>query len=99
LPAIVYKVHGSGGKSILAACDLELCGSTLKAGKIEFLVSEGFYKGEEISKEALGKKLHEFENINLVGNRVVEIAISENLVSKENVLDLGKAKHVQIFKI
>ncbi len=96
---ILFKVHGSGANAVLAACDKELCGKTLKGGKLEFLVSEGFYKGNEIKEGELRSKLHEFGNVNLVGNRVVAVAIEENLVLEENVIEISKVKHVQIFKI
>lgn len=96
---ILFKVHGSGANAVLAACDKELCGKTLKSEKLEFLVSEGFYKGNEITEDNLRNKLHEFDNVNLVGNRVVSIAIEENLVLEENVIEISKVKHVQIFKI
>lgn len=96
---IFVKSHGSGANSILAACDKELCGKTLKCEKIEFFVSEKFYNGEEISLEKLKEMLHDFENINLVGNRAVQAAIEEGLAAEESVIKIGKIKHVQIFKI
>lgn len=43
--------------------------------------------------------LHEFENINIVGNKAVQIAIEEGIAGQENVVEIGKQKHVQIFKI
>ena len=96
---IFFKVHGIAGKEVLAACDKELCGKVLKQGEMEFFVSEVFYKGEETSKQALKAKFQEFDNINLVGNKVVSAALEENLVSKECVIEINGVKHVQIFKI
>jgi len=83
----------------LAVCDKELCGKTLKGKEIEFFVSKGFYNGEPVSIKELRGKLREFENINIVGNKAVKIALEEGIVSEENVIEIAKVKHVQIFKI
>jgi hypothetical protein len=37
--------------------------------------------------------------VNLVGNKAVGIALAENLVSEESVMEIAGVKHVQIFKI
>ena len=76
-----------------------MCGKTLKSSKADFVVSKGFYEGKEISEEKLKTMLHEFENINIVGNKAVQIAIEEGIAGQENVVEIGKQKHVQIFKI
>ena len=96
---ILFKVHCSEGKEVLAVCDKELCSKTLKGTKTEFHVSEHFYKGNKISVAGLKKKLHEFDNINIVGNKAVAIAIEENVASEESIIEIAGIKHVQIFKI
>jgi len=88
-----------GSNAVLGVCDKELCGKTLNGKKTEFVVSNSFYNGEPVSIEELRIKLHEFENINIVGNKAVQIALEEGLVSKDNVIEIAKVKHVQIFKI
>ena len=52
-----------------------------------------------MSVKELRNKLHEFENINIVGNKAVQVALDEGVVSDENVIEIAKVKHVQIFKI
>lgn len=76
-----------------------MCGKTLKGPLADFVVSKGFYAGKALSEKGLRAKLHEFESINIVGNRAVAIALQEGIVSEENVISLSGAKHVQIFKI
>ena len=99
LVPIFCKVHGSLGKEILAVCDKELCGKTLKSEDLEFVVSEGFYKDKELEESELKKMLREFDNVNLVGNKAVGIALEEKLASEENVVEIAGVKHVQMFKI
>ena len=96
---IFCKIHRRGEKAVLAACDKELCGKTLQHGKIEVSVSERFYKEKETSEEELRKMLHEFDNINLIGNKAVAIALEEKLLSQDSVVQIQGVKHAQIFKI
>lgn len=87
------------GRQILAVCDRELVGKELKQGKISFSVSEQFYKDKEIDEAGFRQALHEFDNINIVGNKAVAIALEEKLASEESVKEIQGIKHVQIFKI
>ncbi len=97
--SIFHKVHRTEGREILAVCDKELAGQSLKEGELVFEVSEGFYRENQISEPKLRKLLHRFDNINLIGNKTVEIAIEEKIVAEENVMQIQGVKHVQIFKI
>jgi len=95
---IFHKIHRSAGENeVLAIADSEHIGKTLRRNGIEFVVSEKFYRGEEVSEEELRRKLHEFTNINLVGEKVVSIAIEEGLASEEQVIKIGGIKHLQVF--
>lgn len=96
---ILFKIHTMGAKEVLAVCDQEVCGKTLRGNKVELNVIESFYKGKKITEQELKTKLHAFENINIVGNKAVGIAIGEKLASEDNVIEVAGVKHVQIFKI
>jgi len=84
---------------VLAAADKELIGKTLNGNGIKFEVSEKFYKGEEITAEELRKMLHEFGNINLVGEKVVAVALDEKLAEESQVLEIEGVKHLQIIAL
>jgi hypothetical protein len=43
------NVHKVGTNVLLAICDVELVGRTLRKGKIVFCVKESFYKGVRLS--------------------------------------------------
>ena len=96
---ILCKVHESSGRRVLAACDLSLLGKKIKHAEIEFEVRRGFYGGEKISGKKLAGLLREHDNINLVGHKVVGIALREKIVAEERVLMLGEVPHVQVFRI
>ena len=88
-----------GNVSVLAVCDRELLGKVLEEKDIYFEVRESFYKGKEIDAKKLKKLMGEFDNINIVGEKAVGVAVSGNFASEENVIRIKKVPHVQIFGI
>ncbi len=68
---------------IIAACDKELLGKTLKFGEIEIKVSERFYGGKLVNEEELMVLLEEADVLNLIGNKVVEVAERLGLIHPE----------------
>ena len=93
--SICMKVYRIGNDVLLAACDAELIGKTLRSGEIEFKVSEKFYK-EVIGDEELLKKNLSLATIgNLVGERCVRCAIEMGLVNPENVIKIDCIPHAQ----
>lgn len=80
-----YYVNGS---FLVAACDEELLGVKLEdreKGAVLY-VDPGFYRGDLVGEEEAREIIRRAETGNLVGERVVSIAISENLVHPEAVL-------------
>jgi len=98
-PELFSKVHSTPNGCVLAASDAELIGKTLKFGEIEFHVSESFYKGKETSKKELSKLLDEHTNINLIGQKVVGIALEKGLISEHSIINISGVPHVQIYKL
>ncbi len=74
-------------------------GKKLKDDEVEFSVSEKFYKGTEIKEKQLREKLKSFDNINLIGNKVVSIALQEKLLEEKSILYIQGIAHAQIFRI
>lgn len=96
---IFCKIHSRGKDSILAVCDKELLGKTLKQGELEFKVSTSFYSGKETTEQELREMLKEHTNINLVGEKSIGVAIKENLISEKNIIRISGVPHAQIFKV
>src|SRR3989344_3290685 len=86
---IFVKQHPHENGIVLAACDVDLVGQTLREGKIEFTVSERFYAGEKVNEKRFKELLLESTNTNLVGKTVVDVAIKVGLLNGLNV------KHIQ----
>ena len=89
-----YKMPGKG--EIVAACDRELLNRTLTFGDIEFFVDEKFYGNTPATEEELITALKEAENANLVGIKVVSVAIRCGAAEQESCLMIGEIPHIQI---
>jgi len=93
------NVRRIGKTVLLAICDVELLGKTLRDGKITFEIREDFYKGLMVSVEEAIELVKQSTVVNMVGRRIVEKAIEEGLVHPEAVLKISGVPHAQIVKM
>jgi len=93
---VFAKVYEAENENMVAACEKSLIGKTFKEGKITLKVTEGFYKGEEISEDKLLELLKKATIANLVG-KPVDLAINHNLVDEDGVMEISGIKYAQIF--
>jgi len=93
------KVHNSGGRTVLAASDANIIGKILKFGDVEVHVSEAFYKGEKVDETELERLLDEHSNINLIGEKVVNVALKKGLISERSIIKIQGVPHVQIYRL
>jgi hypothetical protein len=84
---------------LLATCDEELLGETLKHGKLVFTVREEFYKGPKMPVEDAVELMKESSVVNMIGANIVQKAIEKGLVHPEAVLNICGVPHAQIVKI
>lgn len=94
-----FKVHKTASGSVLAVCDKELLGKTIKAKGLHFHISEAFYKGAEITPKKLAELLESHSNINIVGDKAVRVALEKGLISERSIVKIGNIPHVQIYKL
>ncbi len=88
---------------ILAACDKELLGKTLKRGDIEITVSKSFYGGELVDERRLVYTMLDADVLNLIGNEVVRIAKELGLISEDAIIffddeESKKIPHAQMYR-
>ncbi len=96
---IYIKVYRVQGEVLLAACDEELLGKTLREGELKLEVKERFYGGELVEVDALGILLEEATIANLVGEKCVGKAIELGYVDSERVLWIEGIPHAQMAKM
>ena len=87
-----------GRNVLLAICDLEILGRTLREGKIVFHVKDEFYNGGKVTlEEALGM-IENSTIVNMVGRNCVEKAVEKGYVHPDAVLTIEGIPHAQIAK-
>lgn len=88
-----------GNNVLLAICDTEILGKTLREGKIVFNVKEEFYKGARVAIEEAVDMIANSTIVNMVGKNIVQKAIEKGYVHPEAVLNIEGVPHAQIVKI
>ena len=96
---VYVKIRKWGRQVLLAACDAEILGKTLKDSNITFEVSEKFYKGYKTSVDEAIDLIEESTIVNLVGTNIVKRAIERGYVHPEAVIEICGIPHAQIVKI
>ena len=94
------KIHRApDGTCVTAICDRELLNTKVSEGGLEVCISEAFYGNQIVSDEEVRSALESAENVNLMGERSVSIAIDMGLIGKKGCIMIGKVPHAQIFSI
>ncbi len=93
----VHHIPGAG--EVVAACDSELLDVTLTHGDVEVCITGGFYGTERAAEEDVGRALSSASNVNIIGKRVVALAVAMGLIRMENCIMIGDIPHAQIFLV
>ena len=93
------KIYKNGEHVLVAACDQEVLGKTLKHGNAVVEISRGFYEGEDVSEEELQKALQGATTANLFGEKTIKCAIKCRLIDPDSVIMIDCVPHAQIFRI
>ena len=96
---VYMKLRKIGGNVLLAICDCEILGKTLREGKITFHVKEEFYKGAKVDVDEAIDMIENSSIVNMVGRNVVYKAIERGYVHPEAVLTIEGIPHAQIVKL
>jgi len=95
------KIHETDKGKIVAACDRELIGRVLEEGDVclDLKTYKDFYVGELADKNSIKEALADFSSANLVGKKVVGIAVEDGVISKEYIKYIKDVPYIQIYKI
>ncbi len=96
---VYVKLSKVGRNVLLAICDSEILGKTLREGKIVFKVKEEFYNGGRVSIDEAVGMIENSTIVNMVGKFCVEKAIKKGYVHPEAVLNIEGVPHAQIVKL
>ncbi|MBI4361085.1 DUF424 domain-containing protein [Candidatus Micrarchaeota archaeon] len=102
--SLVAKIHerrdGHGvKKSVTAVCDRTLLGKVLRQGDavIDLKTYRGFYEGTAVTAAEAGEMLRQARNINVVGEKAVQAALSALPINKSAVKKIAGVPHVQVY--
>ncbi len=88
-----------GRNVLLAICDCEVLGRTLREGKIVFHVKDEFYNGGKVIIEDAMGMIENSTIVNMVGKNCVEKAVEKGYVHPEAVIRIEGVPHAQIVKL
>lgn len=95
---VYLNVRKVGENVVLAVCDCDLLGKTLREGKIVFHIKDEFYKGKKTTVEEAVGLIGNCTIVNLVGKMCVELAIKQGYVHPDAVVKIEGVPHAQIVK-
>ena len=93
------KTYENGESFLVAACDSEVLGKTLKHGKSNVEINRDFYGGEEVSEPKLQEVLEKATTANLFGEKTIQCAIKCGLIDQGSVIVIDGVPHAQIFRV
>ncbi len=96
---VYMNLKKSGRNVLLAICDCEILGKTLREGKIVFHVKEEFYNGGRVTLEEAVDMIKNCNVVNMIGKCCVERAIEKGYVHPAAVLNIEGIPHAQIVKL
>jgi hypothetical protein len=95
------RVHKVGKEVIVALCDAELLGKTLREGAVVLDLKKygEFYKGEKTDEKKAGKAVAEGTSINAVGQKSVSVVKKALKCDESSVRIIQKVPHLQVYKV
>ncbi|MGB9814904.1 MAG: DUF424 domain-containing protein [Thermoplasmata archaeon] len=96
---IAMRMWKIGDEVVLAACDSNLLGKRYEEGEFHIEVKREFYLDRYVNEKIFRNALRIATVINLVGENVVEIAIDEGIVDRDNIIRIKGIPHAQAVRM
>ncbi|ABS56187.1 Protein of unknown function DUF424 [Methanoregula boonei 6A8] len=94
------KIHHSPEMGdVVAVCDRELLNTTITHGDLRVTVTEGFYGTTHADEAAVTEALLRGDNVNLMGERAVGVAVKMGLITRADCIMIGSVPHAQIYRL
>jgi hypothetical protein len=95
-----FKVHRSRDTGdVVAVCDRELLNTTISHEKLSITITETFYGNIPATENDVREALKHAGNINLIGERSVNLAIDMGLITRSGCMMIGNVPHAQIYQL
>lgn len=93
------KKHLHGGNAVLTVCDEDILGKIFENENMKLEVSESFFGGKSVDDKEVELLLKEFGNINIIGKKIVKLALNLGIVNKADIKYVGEIPFVVIFEL
>ena len=90
-----FKIHQKLGREVVAICDSDILGKTFEEGDLFFEVKKSFYGENEINNEKVKELLMAADNFNIVGKKIVALALELNIIDVESIIKIKGVPHAQ----
>jgi len=85
---------------LVAICDEEVIGKEIEVERgFRVVASERFYKDKLIDEEEALRLMSEATIGNLLGEKIIKLAVDKNIISPESIILIGGIPHAQFIKI
>ena len=93
---MIVKLHKTNdNQMLLAICDSDLIGKKFEEGKKQLDLTSDFYKGEEKTEQETADLMRNSYIMNIVGEKSVQLAIKEDLISEEDTNKIDNIPYAQ----
>ena len=96
---VYLNVFKDSKYTMVAVCDTGLIGETYRDGRLRLEVKSDFYKGVATTVQEALRAISTADIANLVGNRIIDAAVSAGLVTPSAILRIDGIPHVQIVRL
>jgi len=93
----IHEIVGEG--SVVAACDAELIGKTLKGEHCDLVIDPSFYGDTVASEEEVLEALKSATNANIIGDKVCHLAIQAGIIDESICMEINGILHAQIYRL
>lgn len=81
---------------LVAICDEELLGKEFREGNLRLEVSRDFFGGDLVDERRAVFEMKRATILNLVGSRIISLAIREGLIDPDKVITIEGIPHAQM---
>lgn len=94
---MMRTIAGSNA-TIVNICDAELVGTTVNGDGLVMNISKEYYGGELVSANDALAMIKKSDVANLVGKRIVDLVVNQDLATEEAVKFVGKTAFLLIYR-
>lgn len=98
MAGLKVKIYQTGSEVLIAACDADLIGKTLRDGELRLVVGS-FYNGDVMDEDRFLSHLRLATMGNLVGSETIRIAKEAGFVQDDGVILIAGVPHAQFYTL